>query len=109
MLMVIIRMKVLSGKHMELLQTVASLSRSTRMEKGCRLCELCQGIDDGNRLFLLEEWDTHENLMTHLASDHFKVLRGAMNLLKEPYERTVYAVSHPTGMEEFLKNNQIMK
>ena len=85
-------MKVLSEKRMELSQTIASLSGSIRMEKGCQLCDFCQSIEDENRLFLLEEWDTQENLVTHLKSEHFKVLRWAMNLLKEPYERMFHSL-----------------
>jgi hypothetical protein len=38
--------------------------------------------------------------MIHLKSDHFKVLRGAMNLFKEPCERIFHTVFHPAGMEE---------
>ena len=38
--------------------------------------------------------------MTHLKSEHYRVLRGAMNLLKEPYERMFHTVFHPEGMEE---------
>jgi quinol monooxygenase YgiN len=71
-----------------------------RMEKGCQRCDFSQSIEDENRLFLLEEWDTRENLITHLKSDHFRVLRGAMNLLKEPYERMFYTISNLPGMEE---------
>jgi quinol monooxygenase YgiN len=100
MILVTIRMKVLSEKRMELSQTIASLSGSIRMEKGCRRCDFCQSVDDENQLFLLEEWNTQENLMTHLKSEHFKVLRGAMNLLKEPYERTFHTAFHPAGLEE---------
>ncbi len=100
MILVIIRMKVLSEKRMELSQTIASLSDSIRMEKGCKRCDFCQSVEDENRLFLLEEWDTRKNIMTHLKSDHFRVLRGGMNLLKEPYKRTFYNVFHPEGMEE---------
>jgi quinol monooxygenase YgiN len=100
MILVIIRMKVLSEKRMELSQTIASLSGSTRMEKGCQRCDFCQSIEDENRLFLLEEWDTQENLITHLKSKNFRVLRGAMNLLKEPYEKIFHTVFHPAGMEE---------
>ena len=99
MILVIIRMKVLSEKRMELSQTITSLSGSIRMEKGCRRCDFCQSIEDENRLLLIEEWDTQENLMTHLKSEHFRVLRGAMNLLKEPYEMTFHTVSHPAGLE----------
>jgi quinol monooxygenase YgiN len=93
-------MKVLSEKRLELSQTIASLSGSTRMEKGCQRCDFCQSIEDENRFFLLEEWDTQENLMTHLKSEHFRVIRGAMNLLQEPYEKTFHTVFHPVGMEE---------
>jgi quinol monooxygenase YgiN len=100
MILVIIRMKVPADKHRELSQTIASLSGFTRMEKGCNRCEFCQSIEDENRLLLLEEWDTQENLMTHFKSEHFRVLQGAMNLLKEPYERIFHTVFYPKGMEE---------
>ena len=100
MILVITRMNVLSEKRMELSQTIASLSGSIRTAKGCQRYDYCQSIEDENRLFLLEEWDAQENLMTHLKSDHFKVLRGAMTLLKEPYERMFHTVFHPEGMEK---------
>jgi quinol monooxygenase YgiN len=100
MILIITRMKVLSEKRMELSQAIASLSGSIRMEKGCRRCDFCQSVEDENRLFLLEEWDTRKNLMTHLKSDHFKVLRGAMNLLQEPYEKTFHTISRLPGMAD---------
>jgi quinol monooxygenase YgiN len=99
MIQVVIRMKVLSEKRMELSQALASLIGSIRTDKGCNCCDFCQGVEDENRLFLLEEWDTEENLMNHLKSGRFKVLRGAMNLLKEPYEMRFQTVFHPAGME----------
>ena len=85
---------------MELSQTIASLSSSIRMEKGCNRCDFCQSTEDENRFFLLEEWNTQENLMTHLKSEYFKVIRGAMNLLQEPYERMFHTVFHPAGMDK---------
>jgi len=100
MILLTIRMNVRSEKRMELSQTIASLSGSIRMEKGCNRCDFCQSTEDENRFFLLEEWDTQENLMTHLKSEHFKVIRGAMNLLQEPYERMFYTVFHPAGMNK---------
>lgn len=38
--------------------------------------------------------------MAHLKSDHFRVLRGAMNLLEEPYEMMFHKVFHPEKMGE---------
>ena len=99
MILVIMRMKVLSEKRLELSGTIASLSVSIRMEKGCQRCDFCQSIEDANKFFLLEEWDTQENLMTHLKSEHFKVIRGTKNLLQEPYETIFHNVFHPAGME----------
>jgi len=100
MILLTIRMKVLSEKRMELSQTIALLSGSIRLEKGCQRCDFCQSVDDEDRLFLLEEWDTQENLMAYLTSGHFRVFRGAMTLLKEPYERMFHTVFHPVGMED---------
>ena len=100
MITIIIRMNALAKKRMELSQTIASLSQSIRTEKGCRRCDFCQSIENENRLFLLEEWDTHENLMIHLKSGHFRVIRGAMNLLREPYEMTFLTAFYLEGMAE---------
>ena len=92
-------MEVLSEKRKELSQTIALLIGSIRTEKGCKRCDFCQSIEDENELCLLEEWDTQENLKNHLKSGRFKVLRGAMNLLREPYEIMFHTVSKSTGME----------
>jgi quinol monooxygenase YgiN len=100
MTLVIIRMKVLSEKRVELLQTIVSLIGSIRTERGCRRCDFCQSMEDENELCLLEEWDSQENVTNYVKSERFKVLRGAMNLLKEPYEMIYHTVFHPAGMEE---------
>ena len=99
MILIIIRMNVFSEKRKELSQTIASLSGSIRTEKGCHRCEFCQSMEDENRLFLLEEWDTQKNFKDHLKSKQFKVFCGAMSLLREPYEMTFHTVFHPEGMD----------
>ena len=100
MILVIIRMNAPSEKRLELSRTIALLIVSIRTQKGCKRCDFCQSIEDENKLWLLEEWDTRENLMSHLKSGRFRVLRGAMNLLKEPYEMMFHTVFHPAGMAE---------
>ena len=100
MILVIIRMKVLAEKRKELSQTIASLIGSIRTEKGCQRCDFCQNMENENELSLIEEWDTEGNLKGHLKSERFRVLRGAMNLLKEPYGMIFHTVFHPAGMKE---------
>jgi quinol monooxygenase YgiN len=97
MILVVIRMKVLSEKYLELSQTIISLTSGIRTEKGCRRCDFCQNMENEKELILLEEWDTQGNLMNHLNSERFRILRGAMNLLKEPYEMMFHSVFHLEG------------
>ncbi len=87
MILVITRMKVISEKRMELAQTLVSLSASIRQAQGCSRCECFSSIEDEDRLLLFEQWDTEANLATHLNSEDYRVIRGAMNLLQEPYVR----------------------
>ena len=101
MILLIIRMAVYPEKRKELTQTIFSLIGSIRTEKGCRRCDFCQSVEDENNLSLLEEWDTQENLTIHLQSDRFRVLRGAMNLLQEPYGMRFHTAYHPPGMKEY--------
>jgi quinol monooxygenase YgiN len=93
MILVIIRMKVLAEKRWELSQTIVSLIESLKTEKGCLRFDFSQSMEDENELCILEEWDTRENFNNHLKSERFRVLRGAMNLLREPYEMVVHTVA----------------
>jgi len=100
MVLIIIRMKVLPEKRMELSQTIASLIGSIRTEKGCKSCDFCQSVEDEYKLYLFGEWDTQKNLRSHLRSVHFRVLKGAMNLLKEPYEMMFHPIFQLGEREE---------
>ena len=99
MILVITRMKISAAKRLELSQTVASLIGSMRTEPGCLRFEFCQNVENENELYLLEEWENQENLKNHLMSKRFRVLRGAMNLLQEPYEMQFHTLFHPSRME----------
>jgi quinol monooxygenase YgiN len=89
MVLMMIRMKTPSDKRMELSQTIISLIGYIRTEKGCKRCDFYQQIGNENELCLMEQWDCREDLRKHLESRRFGVLKGAMSLLKEPYEMTV--------------------
>jgi len=82
-------MNVPAEKRLELSQTIASLLGSIRAEQGCGSCDAWNNIENENALCLLQTWDSRDNLENHLHAGHFKVLRGAMNLLSKPYELQV--------------------
>ena len=69
---------------------------SIRTEKGCKRCECCVSAEDENEFYLLGEWENRDDLDTHLESNLFKVLLGAMSLLKNPHEMKLFTgVSAP--------------
>ena len=106
MTLVTIQMKSLAEKRKELSQTIALLVGSIRTEKGCRRCNFCRSMEDENRLFLFEEWDTREDLDRYLKSEGFKVFRGAMNLLQEPCEMVFHTVA---GSHTLNGNDDVQK
>ena len=91
MILTTIRMKVLPEKRKELLQTLTSLVGAVRTQNGCRRCEFCVSTEDENEFCLFGEWENREDLERHLESNIFKVLLGAMSLLKNPHELKLYA------------------
>ena len=60
---------------------------------GCRRCDFYRSMEDENELCILDEWDTRVNLDSYLRSERFRVLRGAMNLLQEPYEMVFHTLA----------------
>ena len=100
MILVIIRMKVFAEKRKELSQTIVSLIGPRREPDG--RWDFYQSMEDENELSLFEEWDTREQLDSHLKSERLRVLRGAMNLLKEPCEMIVHTVA--TGKKRERKH-----
>lgn len=100
MITVIIHIKVSSEKLNELSQAIASLNRQIRMEKGCLRSDFFRSVEDENELCLLEQWATQADLKSHMKSERFKVLRGAMNLLKEPCKMMFYTGFQMDGKQE---------
>jgi len=91
---------VFPEKRKELFQTLKSLVNSIRSQKGCKRCEFCVSAEDENEFCFLGEWENREDLDTHLGSELFKVLLGAMNLLKNPHEMNLYTdMSKPESSE----------
>ena len=90
-------MDSISTKRLELTQAVTSLVLSIRMEKGCQCCEFGQSVEDENRFFVIQVWDSRKSLIRHLKSEEFKVLRGAVNLFQKPGKEPVHRIFYPAN------------
>ena len=99
MIFVKITMNVLPEKQLEFTQTLLSMIGPTGKEPGCLSYSVFCDIEDKNRLSLLEEWESREDMDQHIRSHRFGVLLGTKSLLCEPPKIQIHTVSQSEGME----------
>jgi quinol monooxygenase YgiN len=100
-------MTVIQEKLKEVMQTLVSMVEPTGKENGCQSYRVFQDIEDSLALCILEEWQTQEDLDTHIKSDRFSVLLGLKSLLSIPLQINFHTVSDSEGMEmvEAIRGN----
>jgi len=94
-----IKMTVPAEKRKEVLQTVRAILGPIRRESGCISCNCYLDIEDESILCFEETWKTREDLESHLRSDHFGVLGGAMRLLRREPDIKFNAITFTAGPE----------
>lgn len=99
MIIVLIRMKVLPEKLLELKQTLPALMERTRRMKGCMDQNVFHDIEDEKGVCLIGLWESRKHLEDHLQSAEYKVLTGTRSLLVRTPEIMINEVSHSTGWE----------
>jgi quinol monooxygenase YgiN len=86
-------------KRSELLSALIQIRDSTLKESGCKAGRIYQEIDDANLINLEENWVHRTDLDTHLCSDIFGALLGAVKLLGEYHEIRINDEAHTEGMD----------
>ncbi|MBU3918052.1 antibiotic biosynthesis monooxygenase [bacterium] len=99
MIFVRIALDVLPEKQLEFSQTLLSMIDPTGKEQGCLSYAVFCDIEDKNRFNLPEEWETREDLDTHIRSNRFSVLLGSKSLLCKPLKIQIFMISESEGIE----------
>jgi quinol monooxygenase YgiN len=92
-------MKTLMEKRTEMMQTLLSMIEPAGKEKGCLRYDVFCDIEGKTVFYLIEEWETREDLDRHIRSERFGVLLGTKSLLCEPSQIDIHTVSHSEGVE----------
>jgi quinol monooxygenase YgiN len=92
-------MNVLMEKRTEMMQTLLSMIEPARKEKGCLSYDVFCDIEGKKNFYLIEEWETREDLDRHIRSERFSALLGAKSLLDKPLEMKIHTVFHSEGVE----------
>jgi len=83
----------------DLLETMRGMLEPARVERGCVSYRLYEDIENRNAFVLLEEWETQQDVESHIRSDNQRRLLGLMDLLSEQPELQFNTVSHKAGMD----------
>jgi len=94
-----IKITVPNEKRKEMLQTIKAILGPIRLERGCISCNCYVDVEDERVLLFEEKWTTSEDLESHLRSDHFGVLDGAMRLLREKPDIRFNTIVSTAGSE----------
>ena len=72
LLTVIAYMRAAPGKRDELRQALEALIEPTRQEKGFVNYDLHQSLEDPDRFFFYENWESGDDLDVHLSAPHLQ-------------------------------------
>jgi quinol monooxygenase YgiN len=85
MVVVIMEMRAIPEKCLELKQTLQALIEATRNEKGCLSHAIFEDIENKDHFCLVGQWQTQADWELYRQSERFSVLMGARSLLdREP-------------------------
>ncbi len=96
-------LKVIPEKREELLQTLQSMTKEILKEKGCISCTFYQEVENKDVFNLIEEWETQEEMESHLKSEMFSAIIGVKSLLVEEPDIKIKVISYSVGMESVDK------
>jgi quinol monooxygenase YgiN len=103
MIAIKIKLEPNSLKNGELLQALRELQPLIKNEMGCCDAAVSHQSENGNHSIRFDEkWDKVDFYISHLKSEHFKILLGAIRVLAKTSVMTINKNSQTTNFD--LKN-----
>lgn len=94
-----LRISAPSATKEDVREMLRSLLGPTRVQKGCRRCELFQDIEDPAALILIQEWDCITDMEQHIGSDDYRRLLAVMDMSEEKPELNISTISGTAGLD----------
>lgn len=99
--MVISTLRILtaSRSRAEVVRTLAAQLEPTRVQPGCRKCDLYQDVENPEAITLVEEWESQADLVLRLRSEDYRAVLAAIELSQEQPVIHFDTVTRRTGGE----------
>jgi quinol monooxygenase YgiN len=92
-----LRIVTSSQSRAEVVRTLAAQLGPTRVQPGCRKCDLYQDVEDSEAITLVEEWESQADLYPRLRSEDYRAVLAAIDLSQEPPVIHFDTVTRRTG------------
>ncbi len=99
MIQATIRLVVPEGKRQEVLDVLLCLKGPIEAVAECRGCWICQDVANDHALTYLSQWDTQDDLESHLRSERFRRLLPYIEMSMEPPTVSFGIIEHIRGIE----------
>jgi quinol monooxygenase YgiN len=86
-------------RRSDLLETMRGMLEPARVERGCLSYRLYEDVDNRNAFVLVEEWETQQDLESHIRTENQQRLLALMDLLSDQSQLRFNTVSHTAGMD----------
>ena len=87
------------AKRREYLDVLLSLKGPTEALAECRACWTCQDLANDNVITYLVQWDTQEDMESHLRSERFRRLLPYIEMSVEPPAVSFGSIENIRGIE----------
>ncbi|MCC6967631.1 MAG: antibiotic biosynthesis monooxygenase [Nitrospira sp.] len=81
MVLLLITIDAQPTKSRELEQTLCLLAGQVREEPGCLRSRIYRDVEQDHTLCLIESWASQADVDAHMQTEHWRILRGATELL----------------------------
>ena len=99
MFMISLKISSLPGKRDELLNALKLLINSVTVAPGCIQCRLFEDTADPGNFMIFEEWQTRDDLICRLKTDHFRRLLTIAEMSNKPPEVRCEKIQNDNGIE----------
>ena len=87
------------GKRQEFRDVLLHVKGPTGAFAECRACWICQDLEDDHVFTYFVQWDTQEDLESHLRSERFRRLLPYIEMSVEPPVVSFGSIEHIRGIE----------
>ena len=99
MQIVTLRLKVPRDQRNRFLDAARRVVGPTEVQPGCLSCRFYQDVNDPDAVFLVEEWETRQELDHHLTSQEYRIVLSLLDMSEKTPEFKISTISKTEGLE----------